>query len=121
MTKSEALQRFWSSFTLPAYEENSVPDDATYPYITYEAQSDSFGSELYLTGNIWYRTTSWILPNGLAETISQRLTGGYQQACDGGGMLIFKGQPFAQRMGDDRDDQIKRILLNITVEFLTLY
>ena len=42
MTKAEALHSFYSSFGLTAYEENSVPDDAEFPYITYNITTDSF-------------------------------------------------------------------------------
>ena len=36
MTKAAAIYQFWNSFGLTAYEENSVPTDATFPYITYQ-------------------------------------------------------------------------------------
>ena len=44
MTKAAALHSFYSSFGLTAYEENSVPDDAEFPYITYNITTDSFGN-----------------------------------------------------------------------------
>ena len=39
MDRYEAQYAFWSSFGVPAYEQNSVPDldDLTFPYITFEA------------------------------------------------------------------------------------
>lgn len=42
MTKAAALHSFFSGFGLTAYEENSVPDDAVFPYITYSLTTDSF-------------------------------------------------------------------------------
>jgi hypothetical protein len=35
MNKSQALQSFWESFGIPAYNEYTVPDNAEMPYITY--------------------------------------------------------------------------------------
>ena len=35
MTAAEAIYGFWSSFGVPAYEENAVPDGAGMPYLTY--------------------------------------------------------------------------------------
>lgn len=35
MNKAQAIQAFWESFGVPAYEESTVPDDAVMPYITY--------------------------------------------------------------------------------------
>ena len=44
MTKEQALYKFWISFGMQAYEENSVPSDATFPYITYQLVTDSIGT-----------------------------------------------------------------------------
>ena len=38
---------------------------------------------------------------------------------DGGVLWLKRGTPFAQSMGDETDDLIKRKYLNITAEFLT--
>lgn len=44
MTKEAALYNFWSMFGITAYEENAVPSDAKFPYITYQVVTDSFGN-----------------------------------------------------------------------------
>ena len=59
MTKAQALQQFWQSFGLPAYDENTVPQTAVMPYITYSVQTDSLGGVLMLSGSVWYRSTTW--------------------------------------------------------------
>ena len=48
MTKAAAIYQFWNSFGLTAYEENTVPTDATFPYITYQLVTDSFDREIQL-------------------------------------------------------------------------
>ena len=40
MTKAAAMYQFWNSFGLTAYEENTVKDDASFPYITYQLVTD---------------------------------------------------------------------------------
>jgi hypothetical protein len=45
--------------------------------------------------------------------------GGKIIKCDGGRIWIKRGQPFAQNMGDESDDLIKRKYLNLTFEFMT--
>ena len=60
MTKASALYNFWSGFGLTAYEENTVPTEAEFPYITYQVVTDSFGAEVALTASVWYRDTSWV-------------------------------------------------------------
>lgn len=123
MTKEAALHAFYSSFGLKAYEENAVPtgDDAPdFPYLTYSVSSDSIGADVALTASLWYRGTSWVQANAKAEEISRRIgRGGKILSCDGGAIWLRRGTPFAQSMGDESDDQIKRKYINITAEFLT--
>ena len=120
MTKAAAIYQFWSGFGLTAYEENTVPDDAAFPYITYQLVTDSFDREISLTASLWYRSESWTGINAKTEEISQRISrGGKIIPCDGGAIWLKRGQPFAQSMGDESDNLIKRKYLNITAEFMT--
>ena len=120
MTKAAAIYQFWSSFGLTAYEENTVPTDATFPYITYQLVTDSFDHEIPLAASIWYRSESWTGINSKTEEISQKISrGGKIISCDGGAIWLKRGQPFAQSMVDKSDDLIKRKYLNITAEFMT--
>ena len=120
MTKAAAIYQFWNSFGLTAYEENTVPSDATFPYITYQLVTDSFGREIMLTASLWYRSESWTAINAKTEEISQKISrGGKIISCDGGAIWLKRGQPFAQNMGDESDDLIKRKYLNVTAEFIT--
>ena len=120
MTKAAAIYQFWNSFGLTAYEENSVPDEAAFPYITYQLVTDSFDREISLTASLWYRSESWAGINAKTEEISQKISrGGKIISCDDGAIWLKRGQPFAQNMGDESDDLIKRKYLNITAEFMT--
>ena len=120
MTKAAAIYKFWNSFGLTAYEENTVPDDAVFPYITYQLVTDSFDREIPLSASLWYRSESWTAINAKTEEISQKISrGGKIISCDGGAIWMKRGQPFAQNMGDESDDLIKRKYLNITAEFMT--
>ena len=120
MTKAAAIYQFWSGFDLTAYEENTVPTDAAFPYITYQLVTGSFDREIPLTASLWYRSESWTGINAKTEEISQKISrGGKIIACDGGAIWLKRGQPFAQNMGDESDDLIKRKYLNITAEFIT--
>lgn len=122
MTKAAALHSFFSGFGLMAYEENSVPDDAVFPYITYSLITDSFSDySSALTISLWYRSTSWKAINAKCEEVSAAIGyGGQLVDCDGGRIWIKRGQPFANSMGDTSDDQIKRKLINLSVDYLTL-
>lgn len=120
MTKAAAIYQFWNSFGLTAYEENTVPTDAAFPYITYQLVTDSFDHEVPITASLWYRSESWNAINAKTEEISQKISrGGKIIACDDGAIWLKRGQPFAQNMGDESDNLIKRKYLNITAEFMT--
>ena len=120
MTKAAAIYQFWSSFGLTAYEENTVPTDAVFPYVTYQLVTDSFDREVAATASLWYRSESWVEINAKTEEISAHIgLGGKIIKCDGGRIWIKRGQPFAQNMGDESDDLIKRKYLNLTFEFFT--
>ena len=120
MTKAAAIYQFWSGFGLTAYEENTVPEDAAFPYLTYQLITDSFGQEVPPVANLWYRSESWKDANAKVEEISAAIgRGGKIIKCDGGCIWIKRGQPFAQNMGDESDDLIRRKYINVVLNFNT--
>ena len=128
MTKAAAIYQFWNSFGIKAYEENTVidadeegnPVEPTFPYITYQLVTDSFDREVAATASLWYRGESWTAINAKTEEISKKIgASGKKIAVDGGGIWIKRGQPFAQNMGDESDDLIKRKYINISIVFIT--
>lgn len=124
MTKAAALYSFFSGFGIDAYEENSVyalESPPAFPYLTYEVRTDAFGEfDTAISFSTWHRSTSWAASNAKAEEISAAIgRGGTIMHVDGGYMLIMRGSPFAQSLGDPSDDMIKRKLFNITVRFYT--
>lgn len=122
MDKFQALHSFWSSFGLYAYDENTVPtgnDKPNYPYITYDAAIADFGQPVALSGSLWYYGTSWSQITTKMTEIEDRIRrGGQMIPCDGGGIWIKQGTPFAQRVNDS-NDMIRRIFMNIEVEYIT--
>ena len=130
MTKAAAIYQFWNSFGIKAYEENTVidaddegnPVEPTFPYITYQLVTDSFDREVAAAASLWYRGESWTAINAKTEEISAHIgLGGKIIKCDGGRIWIKRGQPFAQNMGDESDDLIKRKYLNVTIEYFTAH
>lgn len=119
--KSQAIQHFWESFDIPAYDENTVPDDAQMPYITYNVVTNAVGNVTLLTASVWYRSSSWVDISKKVDEIAEKLAsnGFYSATLDDGVMWMVQGSPFAQRMSDPEDDMIRRYYLNVTAEFLT--
>lgn len=119
MDREQAIQSFWSSFGLKAYDENTVPDDVTLPYITYNLSVSGYDETTLMSASIWYRSTSWKDITEKAEEISRYIgLGGKVVPFDDGKIWIIRGTPFSQRMSDE-DDTIRRIYLNILAEYLT--
>ena len=115
--KWTAIQRFWSGFGLTAYDENTVPENAVLPYITYSASTAGLDETVYMTASLWYRSNSWAEVSQKAEGIGGLIGGGYGVGYDNGRMWVNKASPFAQRMSDESDAQIRRIVLQVTADF----
>lgn len=118
--KWQAVQNFWSSFGIPAYDESTVPDDAAYPRITYYVAVDSLDRPVNLYANVWYRSTSWAEISQKVDEIDSAIRNMRPPTIkiDGGRLYITKGSPFAQRM-TDTDDMVRRVYINLSVEYFT--
>lgn len=120
MTKAEALYRFFNSFGITGYESYSVPEDAPFPRITYDLVTGDYGQDVAIGINLWYRASSLVDINAMADKIAGTIgLGGIQLACDGGHIHLYRGTPWAQSMDDPDDDTIKRKYINIVARFNT--
>ena len=127
MNKAQALQSFWSSFGIPAVDEQSAYDDMTMEalgnppmYITYEVQTSNLGEPTALTASIWKRSTTCAAVQEKADEIAAYIGwGGKVLPIDGGYLWVKLRQPFAQRIFTDQDDSMRRMYLNISVDYLT--
>ena len=123
MTPEAAVYTFLSSFGIPAYAASSVPDQATFPYLTYDLVLGEWGQpEVNMPVNVWYRTDSEALPNAKVREISQAIgMGGVTLPCDGGMLWVKKGSPWAQAITvEGEDEKVKRRYVNINIEYLTI-
>ena len=124
MNKEQALQAFWAGFTynnasIPAYDNSSVPDTAIFPRLTYEGQSDNFDRPVASTVSIWTRGTSWAQAEAIKHDIESAISrGGVMVSYDGGALWIKRGTPFSLRLGETDDDMIRRIVINLELEFI---
>ena len=122
MDRWQAQYEFWSSFGMPAYPEDDVPDrkDITFPYITYQAVSGGFGAVLTVNASIWTRSTSWEEADAKADEIERYIRSMGYPEIDGGRYRVYiPDSAFAQSMGDPNDDQVKRKRLDVRFEFMT--
>jgi hypothetical protein len=119
MTKEQAYHAFLVPFCWPVYDENTVPDDASLPRITYSFSDAEFGDPVAMSMSVWDRSTSWVAVTNKANEIYNTIgLGGKIIPFDDGYIWVKRGQPFSQRMSDE-DDSIRRIYINLEVEYLT--
>lgn len=121
MTPEAAIYQFLASFGIPAYAATSVPDQATFPYISYElVVGEWLADEVNMTVNVWYRTESEAQPNAKVREIGERIgMGGVLLHCDGGVLWVKKGSPWAQAVTvEGEDEKVKRRYVNINIEYL---
>lgn len=132
MNKQQAYNSFWSGFGVLAFEENSVPDDdvikelieqgyatAKYPYITYQVLTGDLDEPIYPSASIHDKSSSWERVDLLTNQVSEKIHKMNTIELDDGCMFITKGSPFSQHMDVGGDIFIKRVLLNLGVEFFT--
>ena len=132
MNKQQAYNYFWNRFGVLAFEENSVPDDeaisamitagiasSKFPYITYQVLIDDISGAVFPTASIWDRSNSWERSDLLANQISSYIQQMNTIKLDDGRMFITKGSPYAQHMAEEGDPSIRRIILNLGVQFFT--
>ena len=124
MTKDASIQSFFESFGLPAFPSTSVPtsgdEKPNFPYITYTMPTDSALGKVVASASVYYRSESWTALNQKVHDISEAVGAGITIKCDEGAVIIRKGTPFAQPLGDDSDNMIKRKVLNFEVLFATI-
>lgn len=122
MTPEAAIYGFLNGFSIPAYASASVPDQAQFPYITYDLVLGEWGQpEVNMPVNVWYRTESEAQPNAKVREIGERIgMGGVLLHCDGGALWVKKGSPWAQAVTvEGEDEKVKRRYININIEYLT--
>lgn len=119
MTKDRALHAWFEGFGMTAYPVTSVPDDAEFPWLTYEAVVGEFGSEVSCAVNLWFWTDSEAEPNAKAESFRQYIKDNDYIDCDEGKIWVKTGEPWCQSVKDEVSPTIKRRYLNLILEYFT--
>ena len=125
MTIEQAIHNFWSSFGLTAYDENSVPDNAKLPYITYSVNvGDITSGPVTTQASLWYRSMSWKEITEKSDEIRNYLgIGGVMIEHDDGAIWIKRGNTFAQRSAagsseSEQDSSTRRVVLTVDIDFI---
>lgn len=114
---AKALYSFYSQFSIPAYAEDNVPDDAKLPYITYTVpQSGVFASATH-QARVWYATDKGAPDNtevnAKADEVIAAIGQGVKLKAERGFVCIYPGVPLAQMQPSSDDTQIVYINLEL--------
>jgi len=111
-----ALYNFFSGFGLSAYVEDSVPDEAALPYITYQLIEPDWDDGGAFYARVWYRSTSYAAINAKVDEIRAAIGEGISLPTPGGAVYLSKGTPFVQYMPMEGDNTLKVAYLNINIQ-----
>lgn len=98
---ARALNSFWNSFSIPAYVEDNVPDNAELPYITYTVAEPDWSSPASIQARVWYKGTSRVPLNSKVSDIKQAIGEGKSIKTDTGYIVIYRDANFAQNQPYD--------------------
>jgi len=110
-----ALYTFFSGFGLDAYPEDTVPDDATLPYITYQIAVPEWRGKTSIYARVWYRSTSFAAISAKVSEIGDAIGEAFCIPVSGGAVYLYKETPFAQFMPQPGDLTLKCMYLNMSM------
>ena len=97
---AEALKTYYSGFGLPAYQEGSVPDDVSLPYISYSVSAPEWNQKASHYVRVWDRTKSNTRIMRIADQILYSIGTGKRIDLGGGYLVIWPETPQAQIIVD---------------------
>lgn len=86
---AKALNGFYSSFGIPAYKNDNVPDDVTYPYLTYSLSFPQWDEPVTHFCTVYMRTESIQPLLAKADQIRRAIGTGRSIPCSDGCLYLF--------------------------------
>ena len=113
------LQDFYSSFGIPAFPEQQVPDtdeagnELQPPYITYRLVVPNWAGNATHYARVFYRSFSLAEVSAKADEIAERIGEGITLKSDDGYITLSPGEPFMQFQPTDETPEIKIVRINM--------
>ena len=114
---AEALKNFYSGFGLPAYQEGSVPDDVSLPYISYSLSVPEWNQKASHYVRVWDRTKSNTGIIRKADQITQAIGTRKKIRFDGGYLIIYPETPLIQ---DEVSGDLRFAYINLSINTYNL-
>lgn len=115
---AQALSTYYNSFGIEAYHEMTVPDDAQYPYITYNLQQNTLGEHGTHYVQVFDRSTSNASIIAMADKITKDIGTGKMLECEGGYVCLRPGFPLVQILVDEQSGgpTVRRAYINLQID-----
>lgn len=97
---AKALKSYFGSFGLPAYANESVPDDVTMPYIVYPLKQPVWNEKTTMYCIVWYRTTGYAQLLAKVDEILADLEEGRRIETDDGFVMLYPEPTLVQEYHD---------------------
>lgn len=107
-----AMNEFFSGFGLEAYPENTVPEDAELPYITYSLNVPEWNQKATNYARVWYRSRANSAMLRKADQITAALGEGKKLPLDAGYLVLWPESPKGQVMVDG---DTRSVYLNFSI------
>lgn len=112
---ANALYEFFSGFGIPAYLQDTLPDNVQMPYITYELMEPEALSTAFFNASLWYKDTSLDAILRKADEIGETIgMGGIGLHTEDGVIRLYRGDKFVQIMSDP-NPETKRAYLSMII------
>lgn len=111
----QALDTYLNGFGLDAYAEDSVPDDAEFPYITYRVVDPEWHQKVTFFIRVWFRSTSNADLLEKADEITGDIGEGKRLPFEGGLLMLWAESPKVQVMVDPNDRMVRYAYINLSL------
>lgn len=111
----QALDTYLNGFGLDAYAEDSVPDNAELPYITYRVVDPEWHQKVSSFIRVWFRSTSNAELLRVADEITEDIGIGKRIPFEGGLLMLWAETPKVQVMVDPNDRAVRYAYINISL------
>lgn len=98
---AKTLKTFFSSFGIPAYTLESVPETVELPYITYPLTEPEWSEQASFYCQVWYPKKRLAELLAKADQITAAIGTGKRFEQDGGIMVLYPSTPLTQILTDD--------------------
>lgn len=111
---AKALYDFFSTFGIPAYTEDNVPDEADLPYLTYPLTEPEWSQQATFHVNVYYRNqNSSAEALAKADEIMGRIGTGVRITFPEGLIVLWPQSPNIQVMPPNGD--VRAVYINLSI------